>query len=205
MTFNYKVFLASQSPRRRELVKEIFCNVRMLTLVGDEPRWLKTELPGAYLSTCLDFKSGLATDAFNKETQSQTTPSGFLVADTIVVLDKKVLGKPLNPRDAASMLRELSGRTHTVFTGLRLGYRINSQSPIRIEERVVKTKVQFHKLSTAEITSYVKTGSPMDKAGAYGFQDEALKFVARIEGSYLNVVGLPLLELKAAAEKLGWR
>jgi len=121
------------------------------------------------------------------------------VADTIVVLNNEVLGKPLDLLDASKMLKKLSGNTHYVYTGFQLCY------GAQIKAQVEFSEVTFHKLSSKEIEHYVKTHRPIDKAGAYGFQDGALKFVKKIKGSYLNIVGLPILALEAAAKNLGWK
>jgi len=117
-------------------------------------------------------------------------PEGIIVgADTIVILDGRVLGKPSDPGEAARMLSDLSGRTHEVFTGFCLLEKPGGKS---ITDHEV-TRVTFRELSTPEIDEYVRSGSPMDKAGAYGVQDDfGAIFVERIEGCFYNVVGFPL-------------
>ena len=107
-------------------------------------------------------------------------------ADTIVVIDGKILGKPKDEQDAARMLRMLSGRTHTVYTGLTV--HANGES----KTQVVGTDVTFRELTDAEIAAYIETKEPMDKAGAYGYQGLASLFVERIEGDFFNVMGLPV-------------
>lgn len=119
-----------------------------------------------------------------------------LAADTAVVLDGHLLGKPSHPQEAAEMLRRLSGRTHEVVTGVAL---VGLCGELRVESWHEITCVTFRPLRDAEIVAYVATGRPMDKAGAYGIQEEAAAFVTRIEGCYFNVVGLPLARL---AERL---
>lgn len=112
-------------------------------------------------------------------------------SDTTVVLDGAVLNKPLNASDAHRMLRMLSGRTHTVYTGLALVYAFEGTSRKRIASRA--THVTFRKLTDQEINAYVESGSPLDKAGAYGIQDDfGAVFVHRVEGCYYTIVGLPL-------------
>ena len=119
-----------------------------------------------------------------------------LGADTMVVLNDQILGKPASPEDAVQMLQKLSGRTHEVLTGVSL---VSGSG--RFVEDVVKTIVHFRQLEAAEIMSYVVSGEPMDKAGAYGIQGEAGQFVTSIQGSLTNVIGLPMeyltVQLKA--------
>ena len=110
-----------------------------------------------------------------------------LGADTMVVLDTQILGKPTTPAVAEEMLRRLSGRTHVVLTGVAL---VDGSG--RLVANVVETVVRFRQLDADEIKAYVASGEPMDKAGAYGIQGEARKFVASIQGSLTNVIGLPM-------------
>ena len=119
--------------------------------------------------------------------------NGILItADTIVVLNNSTIGKPENKREAYKILSKLSGRTHIVYTGFVVRNIDKKKQIIDYE----KTKVTFRKLSAKEIREYIKTGSPMDKAGAYGIQDDfGAVFIGKIEGCYYNVVGLPLAKL----------
>ncbi len=121
-------------------------------------------------------------------------------ADTIVVLDDAVLGKPWSKEEARSMLARLSGRTHEVLTGLAV-LRLPDQA-MHIE--VENTRVTFAPLSAQEIEEYVASGEPMDKAGAYAIQGRAGRYVTRVEGCYFNVVGLPLARLYRILGDLGW-
>jgi septum formation protein len=125
-----------------------------------------------------------------KEVAHRYPEDWVLGADTIVVLDKEILGKPANPREALAMLSRLSGHCHLVFTGLCL---VLGQSGIE-ENDCVATKVCMRPLTTEDIQGYLATGEPMDKAGAYGIQGIGGCLVQHIEGSYTNVVGLPLCE-----------
>jgi septum formation protein len=119
-------------------------------------------------------------------------------ADTIVVLGKKILGKPRTPAEARRMLKSLSGRRHTVYTAFALIDAATQKKMVRIE----KTKVWFRTLSRREIAEYVASGSPMDKAGAYGIQDDyGAVFVERVEGCFYNVVGFPLTKFYVALQK----
>jgi len=115
-----------------------------------------------------------------------------LAADTVVVIDGLVLGKPVDPDDAKRMLRLLSGRSHEVITAVALMSTRRGQSDTSIDAMIESTVVEFAPLGTAEIDWYVATGEPSDKAGAYAIQGLASRFVTRIEGSYSNVVGLPM-------------
>jgi septum formation protein len=120
-----------------------------------------------------------------------------LAADTVVSLDGRILGKPKDEADAETMLRLLSGRTHAVYTGVAL------VRDTRQIYRYETTLVSFRQLSQYEISAYISTGEPMDKAGAYGAQGIASLFIRRIEGDYFNVVGLPLFLLGSMLEELG--
>lgn len=116
----------------------------------------------------------------------------IITADTIVVLEKKILGKPINKKDAYHILKTLSGKTHTVYTGYSIYNFMNNKLISEME----KTKVTFRELTEKEIKEYINSGSPMDKAGAYGIQDDfGAVFIKKINGCYYNVVGLPLSKL----------
>jgi septum formation protein len=120
-----------------------------------------------------------------------------LAADTLVHIDNEILGKPVDAEEALAMLLRLSGRTHRVTTGVFLG------RPGEAEPFCVSTEVVFRELGAAEIQRYVDSGEPMDKAGAYGIQGGAAGFVSRIQGSYTNVVGLPLAEVVTGLARWG--
>ena len=204
MFFN-KVLLASKSPRRRELLVQIFNNVMFLEGAFDEPKWPKGVAALDYLVTCVETKwAGARAAALANPPQER--PFGLIVADTIVVLGRDVLGKPDSPAHARQMLENLSGRTHFVFTGVKVGLFSNVEEKMSELSKFfsVKTEVEFHKLGADEIARYVRGREPMDKAGSYGFQDRALKFVKRVKGSYLNVVGLPVAEIEQVARELGF-
>ena len=167
--------LASASPRRRDLLRRLGLTVDVRPSHADET-W-----PGG--------APGAAVEALALRKARAVPAPGALVlgADTVVVLGGDVLGKPPTEDAARATLRRLSGRTHTVFTGLALAFDGRTATAHRA------THVTFAPLSDAEIAAYVATGSPMDKAGAYGIQDDAgALFVDRIDGDYPTVVGLPL-------------
>jgi len=168
--------LASQSPRRSEILRQAgipFC-VRVAP-VDETP--LAGEKPDDYVRRLAESKA-LAVDAAPDET--------VLGADTTVVVDGEMLGKPENAADAHRMLAMLSGRRHEVMTGICI-----RRGPSVIGDRAV-TAVWFASMSESEIEEYVASGEPMDKAGAYAIQGLASKFIERIDGCYFNVVGLPV-------------
>ena len=175
-----RLILASASPRRRELLQQAgFAFEVRVPSVNEVP------LPD---ETAEDFARRAARDKALDVAAS--APSGSLVlgADTVVVADSEILGKPADVPDAARMLRLLSGVTHRVITGVCL-----VRTPARVEALAHETTfVTFSALDEQEIASYVASGEPFDKAGAYGIQGLASKFVTRIEGCYFNVVGLPV-------------
>lgn len=175
--------LASKSPRRIQLIKQIGLKFRS---IGSDVK----ELSGAGISP-VDLVR------HNSKIKSRKVAAGFskeiiIGADTIVVLGKKIIGKPENTKDAKKILKELSGRIHYVYTGINL---INSGTGKEIFE-YVKTTVKFRKLEDREINYYIKKYKPFDKAGAYGIQDDfGCLFIEKINGDYYNIVGLPLVRL----------
>ena len=123
----------------------------------------------------------------------------IITADTIVVLNKEILGKPINEKDAFKILNKLSGKTHIVYTGFAISNLQEEKTIIDYE----KTLVTFRKLNRKEILDYIRTGSPMDKAGAYGIQDDfGAVFIKKINGCYYNVVGLPLSKVYSTLQKV---
>ena len=180
---NIKIFLASKSPRRRKLLKQLGLNFKSFSIDLHE-EILDGEHPVQTVKRLALHKSQKAV---------KKVDSGIVItADTIVVLDSEIIGKPKNENDAFKILSKLSGRTHTVYTGFVI-HNIDTNKKIIDYE---KTKVTFRKLSATEIKDYINTGSPMDKAGAYGIQDDfGAVFVKKIDGCYYNVVGLPLAKL----------
>lgn len=175
--------LASKSPRRKELLKNIGLNAEIMPANVDEGVF--SELPPEKMVTELAMLK--ATDvarSFGKET--------FVIgADTVVSLDGEVFGKPENKEDAKRMLLKLSGKSHQVYTGYCV---VNCHDGVSVA-KCEKTVVTFRTLDEKEIDAYIETGEPMDKAGAYGIQQRGSKFVEKIEGDYFNVVGLPVCAL----------
>lgn len=125
--------------------------------------------------------------------------SVVIAADTVVLIDGKILGKPQSPTEAKKMLRDLSGKSHVVITG----FTIIDTSQRRILSKAVETKVYIRELNPEEIDAYVKSGEPLDKAGAYGIQGLGSVIVEKIEGDYFNVVGLPLSALAESLKEFG--
>ena len=168
--------LASASPRRAELLRA--AGFAFIVRVADVDESVRDgEAPDAYVLRLAVEKARAATRAPGEV---------VLAADTTVVVDEEILGKPADPADAARMLRRLAGRSHRVLTGVCV---LAGNS---VDARVAATEVEFLPLDETEIRWYVATGEPMDKAGAYGIQGRCSRFIARVDGSYPNVVGLPV-------------
>jgi septum formation protein len=181
--------LASASPRRRELLAQAGYAfvVRPAHIPEDS---LPDEDPIAYVVRLAREKA----EAVFRELADATAV--VLGADTTVTLDGQILGKPVDDADAARMLRMLSGRTHRVITGVALATESGTQVAAEV------TAVRFLTLSDEEIRGYVATGEPLDKAGAYGIQGRAARWIPRIEGCYFNVVGLPLALVSTLLESI---
>jgi septum formation protein len=179
-----RLILASASPRRRELLTQAGFTFDVHPAhVNEDPRG--DEEPIAYVVR-LAREKALSVFAEISSTSSAPPHVAVLGADTTVTLDGHILAKPENTADAARMLRMLSGRTHRVITGVAVA------TAERTEVAAEVTGVQFLTLNEEEIAAYIATGEPMDKAGAYGIQGLAAKWIPRVEGCYFNVVGLPL-------------
>ncbi|MFA7229015.1 MAG: Maf family protein [Melioribacteraceae bacterium] len=180
---SYKIVLASKSPRRRKLLKQIGLKFRSCSVDLSE-EILDGEHPVQTVKRLALHKSDVAVKKIKE---------GIVItADTIVVLNKEIIGKPKDQKDAFNILTKLSAKTHTVYTGFVVRNIDENRKIVGYE----KTEVTFRKLETDEIKEYIKSGSPMDKAGAYGIQDDfGAVFVKRINGCYYNVVGLPLAKV----------
>ena len=181
-----QIYLASKSPRRRKLLKLLNINFKSFTVDVDE-NISKTEKPAHIVKRLANEKLIKAKEKVKK---------GIIItADTIVVLDGKVIGKPTSTKNAKTILKKLSGRVHKVYTGFSVW---NSDKNIIIAD-YEKTIVEFRNLFDREIDDYIYGGSPMDKAGAYGIQDDiGAVFIKKINGCYYNVVGLPLTKIYQA-------
>ncbi|MDD3125704.1 MAG: Maf family protein [Candidatus Kapabacteria bacterium] len=176
-----KIVLASASPRRKFLLEQIGLDFEIIPADIDEHNISAPEPR--------DIAKNLAAQKARAVASELDFPAYVIAADTIVVLDGKILNKPVDAADAKRMLQTLSGHTHTVYSGVT----VLDVPGNRAIEDVQATKVTFRELNEAEIDAYVATGSPLDKAGAYGIQDDfGAVFVSHIEGCYYNIVGLPL-------------
>jgi septum formation protein len=185
------IYLASGSPRRRELLQQIGVPFRVVgTSVDEAVR--PGEVPAAYVERLAAEKAGAGRAGSRDEADVPV-----LAADTAVVLGGKVLGKPVDRRDAEGMLRQLSGRTHEVLTAIAL-LTVNG-----LESRISRSEVTFRSLAAQEIRDYWETGEPADKAGAYAIQGRAAVFIADLRGSYSGVMGLPLFETAELLSKAG--
>lgn len=180
----YKYVLASKSPRRRELLTNIGYEFEVMESDFDESRVSKELDPELYVKELAMFKAM----SLVKKVPFDTIVIG---ADTVVVHDGKILGKPLGRSEAIEMLSLLSGSVHYVYTGV-CAVRSNDAKTVAQCE---VTAVHFRELDISEIEYYVDTFSPYDKAGAYGIQEYAGVFVSKIEGDYFNIVGLPVCRL----------
>ena len=186
------IYLASQSPRRSELLKQIGINFRLL-LLRDDPRHIAdvdetpqaNEVASDYVQRICRAKAAAAWESLQFRNLPQAP---ILVADTTVVLDNIIIGKPRDRHDATTILRLLSGRQHQVLTAAAV---ILGE---RFELRLSSTEILFAELSDESIQRYILSEEADDKAGAYGIQGRAAAFVKRLEGSYSGVVGLPLYE-----------
>ncbi len=189
--------LGSASPRRRALLEQLGIPILIIRADVDE-RGRRGETPAAYLERVTRDKL-VAVSADRRAERA----SVLLVADTIVLIDGEVLGKPQSTGDAAAMLERLSGRVHEVWTRFALGRAQGGASAV-VHAETVCTRVEFRPLTAQAITRYVATGEGMDKAGAYAIQGVGSFAVSRIEGSYSNVVGLPVCEVVVALEVQGF-
>ncbi len=175
------MILASKSPRRKELLSVISREFRIIPAKGEENIPDGTSPKDAVLMLSRQ-KAAEIYSRYKNET--------IIAADTVVAIDEKILGKPHSEEEAREMLRELSGRVHRVYTGVCVIFADGTT-----ENFAEDTAVEFYELSDKEISDYVATGEPMDKAGAYGIQEQGALLVKRIDGDFYNVMGLPIAEL----------
>ena len=195
------IHLASKSPRRQDLLRQLGVDFDLLKLreaPGRErdvdERARDAEPPLHYVERMARTKAGIA---WQRMRERMLQPRPVLSADTEVVLDGVIFGKPANADEARRMLTKLSGHTHEVITAVAI--RWNDQTDVEISI----SKVAFRELSTEEIDHYVATGESADKAGAYAIQGKAAAFITRIEGSFSGVVGLPLAETATLLARVG--
>jgi septum formation protein len=196
------IYLASRSPRRRELLHQVGIRFDVLLFrdgarsdVAVDETWLPGETPETYVQrvACAKARFGLELLARRK-----LPLRPVLAADTTLDMDGEVIGKPTSEADAVAILSRLSGRSHAVLTAIAVA------GAGRIESRLSKSEVRFRALSADEIKHYVASGEPMDKAGAYGLQGRAAVFIEEIHGSNTGIVGLPLCETALLLRDFGY-
>lgn len=202
MSKHQRIYLASQSPRRRELLKQIGIHYDMLLLRSDPRRKVSVDETPHVGEIPLDYVQRICRDKARAGWETlmfRNLPLlPVLAADTTVTLDGKIIGKPDDNEHAAEILRMLSGNQHQVLTAVAMSF------GERIEMRLSTTTIAFDTLSEERIRRYLLTGEAHDKAGAYGIQGHAGAFVKRIEGSYTGVMGLPLFETVELLKLFGY-
>jgi septum formation protein len=184
-----ELILASASPRRKELLSYLGYPFKIVVSEIDETQ-MEDELPWDYVSR-VSLNKNLAVSDKNRS-------AIVLSADTSVILGDKILGKPKTLLDSNLMLRNLSGKTHTVLTA----FSIYNPCAYNTTTRVVESRVVFRYLSDQEIEKYSLTGEGLDKAGGYGFQNTAISFISSTEGSPSNIIGLPLADVKQELDRI---
>ena len=197
-----RIYLASRSPRRRELLTQIGVRFDLLLFRGG-PRedeevnedWLPGEAPDEYVQRVARAKAAFGAALLARR---PLVVHPVLAADTTLDLDGEIIGKPKDEADAADILARLSGRSHRVLTAVAMA------KYERIEHCLSVSEVRFRALSAKEIGRYVRSGEPMDKAGAYGIQGRAAVFIEEIRGSHSGIVGLPLCETALLLRDFGY-
>ena len=193
------VYLASQSPRRRQLLEQLGVQYELLLADASEDAEalelvLKNEAPAAYVKrvTALKLDAAVA-----RLVRRKLPPAPVLCSDTTVALGRIIYGKPENAQDAERMLSELAGKTHRVLTAVAV------QQGAQRFQAVSTSRVSFEPMTAEKINAYVATGEPMGKAGAYGIQGRVAMHIMRIDGSYSGIMGLPLWETAALLQAAG--
>ena len=189
-TVNSFIYLASQSPRRRQLLEQLGVTYQLLLPDADEDaealeQVRPNEAPAVYVQRVTQLKLDAALQRLQRR---GLAAAPVLCSDTTVAMGDVIFGKPADPADAAAMLAQLAGRTHRVLTAVAVG--LGS----RREQALSRSQVRFAPLGADAIEAYVSTGEPMGKAGAYGVQGRAAAFISHISGSYSGIMGLPLYE-----------
>ena len=195
------IYLASQSPRRRQLLEQIGVAHRLLLPApGEDAEALEEVLPGEAPARYVQRVTALKLDAALARLKSQGLPiAPVLCADTTVALGRNILGKPADAAEAQAMLARLAGTRHRVLTAVAV------QLGRRRVSALSQSWVRFAPMSTAQIRAYVHTGEPMGKAGAYAVQGRAAAHIEQVSGSYSGIMGLPLHETAQLLRQLGWR
>ncbi|HSH91805.1 MAG TPA: Maf family protein [Ramlibacter sp.] len=195
------IYLASQSPRRRQLLEQLGVRHELLLPdAGEDTESLEAVQPGEAPARYVRRVTALKLDAaMDRMKRRGLTPAPILCSDTTVALGKTIYGKPQDERDAARMLRELSGKTHRVLTAIAV------QSGRKRAEALSDSRVTFADLTSAQIKSYVASGEPLGKAGAYAVQGRAAAHISHISGSYSGIMGLPMHETAQLLRAFGFR
>ena len=191
------IYLASKSPRRTELLQQIGVEHQILDIEVDEDINISNS-PQEIVRALSVLK---CQEGVRKVTSESKSTFPILAADTIVVLEDKIFGKPQSESDAISMLLKLSGKTHLVMTGVTVGVITAEQA--KFHTISVASNVEFAKLTESDCKEYCKTNEPFDKAGGYGIQGYGSAFIKKINGSYSNIVGLPIHEVVKLLKELG--
>jgi septum formation protein len=201
------VYLASQSPRRRQLLEQL--GIRYELLLADEHEDAETlevvlpnEAPRAYVQrvTLLKLEAAL-----NRMKRRGLPFAPVLCSDTTVALGKTILGKPDDAKHAAQILGALSGQTHRVLTSVAMGTLSKAGKPIKTEQALSVSNVRFAQLTRTQIQNYVASGEPMGKAGAYAVQGRAAAYIEHISGSYSGIMGLPMFETAQLLREFGFK
>lgn len=203
MTITPRIYLASKSPRRRDLLRQIGVNFDVLTFRsgerGEDADVDETPLPNEAVERYVErLALAKAQAGVRRVLWRKMLPRPVLSADTTLELDGELIGKPRDTADAHAILARLSGRTHRVLTALAVSDGERTRSRLSVSE------VRFRTLSEHDIRRYVASGEPMDKAGAYGIQGHAAIFIEEIRGSYSGIMGLPLFDTAALLEVFGY-
>lgn len=193
-----KIILGSASPRRRELLSQI--GLEFEVVISHKDECYESTVPEEIVKELALMKAENA--ASELEDRGGLNDTVVIGADTIVVLDHRILGKPKDEKDAYQMLSDLQGRAHQVYTGAAiLDFGHDGKRDVCVH--AVETKVYVHEMDRREILSYINTGEPMDKAGAYGIQGKFAAYIDKIEGDYYNVVGLPVSYVYQQLKRIG--
>ncbi len=193
------IYLASQSPRRSQLLQQLgVAHELLLPDAAEDAESLEAELPGEAPIDYVQRVTRLKLDAaVERLARRGTTPAPILCADTTVALGARILGKPQDAADAERMLAELAGQEHQVFTAVVLAHGAQRLAALSV------SSVRFAAMTPAQIAAYVASGEPMGKAGAYGIQGRAAAYIAHMQGSYSGIMGLPLFETAQLLRAIG--
>jgi septum formation protein len=195
------IYLASQSPRRRQLLEQLgVAHELLLPDPGEDTESIEAVLPGEAPARYVRRVTGLKLDAALQRRKERALPPGpILCSDTTVALGRTIYGKPEDEADARRMLRELAGQTHRVLTAVAIAHGAKRL------EALSDSRVTFAALTNAQIAAYVKTGEPLGKAGAYAVQGRAAAFISHLSGSYSGIMGLPMHETAQLLRQCGFR